>query len=155
MKFNNNVAFPTVGDQLSKGKVDAAFAPEPFVSLDGMQAGTQILADLDQGGSNDFPIQGVAVTDASAKANPNTLAAFERAYAQGQELADTDRAAAESAVEKFLGLPPLAAALISLPNFPAGVDAVRLQRLVDAMVRFGLLSKQYAGFKISSIIGNG
>lgn len=155
VKFNNNVAFPTVGDELSKGKVDAAFAPEPFVSLDGMQAGTQILADLDQGGSNDFPIQGVAVTDAWAKANPNTLAAFERAYAQGQELADTDRAAVESAVEKFLGLPPLAAALISLPNFPAGVDAVRLQRLVDAMVRFGLLSKQYAGFKISSIIGNG
>jgi NitT/TauT family transport system substrate-binding protein len=155
VKFNNNVAFPTVGDELTKGTVDAAFAPEPFVSLDGMQAGTQILADLDQGGSNDFPIQGVAVTDAWAKANPNTLAAFERAYAQGQELADTDRAAVESAVEKFLGLPPLAAALISLPNFPAGVDAVRLQRLVDAMVRFGLLSKQYAGFKISSIIGNG
>ncbi len=155
VKFNNNVAFPTVGDELSKGKIDAAFAPEPFVSLDGMQAGTQILADLDQGGTNDFPIQGIAVTDSWAKANPNTLAAFERAYAQGQQLADTDRAAVEAAVEQFLGLPPLAAALISLPNFPTGVDAVRLQRLVDAMVRFGLLSKQYSGFKISSIVGNG
>jgi NitT/TauT family transport system substrate-binding protein len=155
VKFNNSVAFPTVGDQLARGKVDAAFAPEPFVSLDGMQAGTQILADLDQGGTNDFPIQGVAVTDAWAKANPNTLAAFERAYAQGQELADTDRAAVETAVEKFLGLPPLAAALISLPNFPTGVDSVRLQRLVDAMVRFGLLNKQFSAFKVSSIIGNG
>jgi NitT/TauT family transport system substrate-binding protein len=155
VKFNNNVAFPTVGDQLAHGKIDAAFAPEPFVSLDGMQAGTQILADLDQGGTNDFPIQGVAVTDAWAKANPNTLAAFERAYAQGQELAHTDRAAVETAVEKFLGLPPLAAALISLPNFPTGVDSVRLQRLVDAMVRFGLLNKQFSTFKVSSIIGNG
>lgn len=155
VKFNNNVAFPTVGEQLAHGKVDAAFAPEPFVSLDGMQAGTQILADLDQGGTNDFPIQGIAVTDSWAKANPNTLAAFERAYAQGQQLADTDRAAVEAAVEQFLGLPPLAAALISLPNFPTGVDAVRLQRLVDAMVRFGLLSKQYSGFKIGSIVGNG
>jgi NitT/TauT family transport system substrate-binding protein len=153
VKFDNNVAFPTVGDELAHGKIDAAFAPEPFVSLDGMQAGTQILADLDQGGTNDFPIQGVAVTQSWAQANPNTLAAFERAYAQGQELADTDRAAVESAVEKFLGLPPLAAALISLPNFPTGVDAVRLQRLVDAMVRFGLLSKQYSTFKVSSIIG--
>ena len=155
VKFNDNVAFPAVGDQLSKGSIDAAFAPEPFVSLDGMQAGTQILADLDQGGTHDFPIQGVAVTESWARANPNTLAAFRRAYAQGQELADTDRAAVEAAVEKFLGLPPLAAALISLPNFPTGVDAVRLQRLVDAMVRFGLLNEKYAGFKVSSIVGNG
>jgi NitT/TauT family transport system substrate-binding protein len=153
--FNNNVNFPDVATSLGSGKVDASFAPEPFVSLDAMQAGTVVLADLDEGGTTDFPIQGVAVTQAWARANPNTLAAFERAYAQGQELADTDRAAVESAVEKFLGLPPLAASLISLPNFPTGVDAVRLQRLVDAMVRFGLLSKQYSTFKIKTIIGNG
>jgi NitT/TauT family transport system substrate-binding protein len=155
VNFNNNVPFPNVQDDLSKGKVDAAFAPEPFVSLDGMNAGTQILADLDQGGTNDFPIQGIAVTQSWARANPNTLAAFERAYAQGQQLADTDRAAVEAAVEKFLGLPPLAAALVSLPSFPTGVDAVRLQRLVDAMVRFGLLNKRYSGFKVATIVGNG
>jgi NitT/TauT family transport system substrate-binding protein len=153
--FDNNVAFPDVGTDLAEGKIAAAFTPEPFVSLDGMMAGTQILADLDQGGTHDFPIQGVAVTKSWAQANPNTLAAFERAYAQGQQLADTDRAAVEAAVEKFLGLPPLAAALISLPNFPTGVDAVRLQRLVDAMVKFGLLDKQYADFKVSGITGNG
>jgi len=153
--FNNNVPFPEVGQDLATGKVAAAFAPEPFVSLDAMQAGTEILADLDQGGTAAFPIQGVAVTQSWARDNPNTLAAFERAYAQGQQLADTDRAAVESAVEKFLGLPPLAAALISLPNFPTGVDSVRLQRLVDAMVRFGLLGKKFAGFKVATIIGNG
>jgi NitT/TauT family transport system substrate-binding protein len=153
--FNNNVNFPDVATSLGSGKVDASFAPEPFVSLDAMQAGTQVLADLDEGGTTDFPIQGVAVTQAWARANPNTLAAFERAYAQGQELADTDRAAVESAVEKFLALPPLAASLISLPDFPTGVDGVRLQRLVDAMIRFGLLSKQYSTFKIKSVIGNG
>jgi NitT/TauT family transport system substrate-binding protein len=155
VNFNNNVAFPLVGQDLSTGKIDAAFAPEPFVSLDSMQAGTVELADLDQGGTADFPIQGVAVTQSWARDNPNTLAAFERAYAQGQEVADTDRAAVEAAVEKFLGLPPLAAALIALPSFPIGVDSVRLQRLVDAMVRFGLLGKKYTSFKISGIVGNG
>jgi NitT/TauT family transport system substrate-binding protein len=155
VKFNNHVDFPDVAASLASGKVDAAFAPEPFVSLDAMNAGTQELADLDQGGTTNFPIQGVAVTQAWAHDNPNTLAAFERAYAQGQEIADTDRSAVEAAVEKFLGLPPLAAAVISLPNFPTGVDAVRLQRLVGAMVRFGLLGKQYESFKASSIAGNG
>jgi NitT/TauT family transport system substrate-binding protein len=153
VRFNSDVAFPSVAQELGAGAVDAAFAPEPFVSLDGMQAGTQVLADLDQGGTTDFPVQGVAVTESWARDNPNTLAAFQRAYSQGQEIADTDRAAVEGAVEKYLGLPPLAAALISLPEFPIGVDAVRLQRLVDAMVRFGLIGKKYTGFKVSTIIG--
>jgi NitT/TauT family transport system substrate-binding protein len=153
VNFNNNVDFPHVGEYLSDGRVDAAFAPEPFVSLDGMAAGTQELADLDQGGTTDFPIQGVAVTAKWAQDNPHTLAAFERAYAQGQEIADTQRTAVEAALKQFLGMPPLAAALVSLPSFPVGVDPVRLQRLVDAMVRFGLLNQKYSGFKIQTAIG--
>jgi hypothetical protein len=39
----------------------AAFAPEPFVS-GGESVGLQELADLDQGSTQDFPIQGYAVT---------------------------------------------------------------------------------------------
>jgi NitT/TauT family transport system substrate-binding protein len=154
VKFNNNVIFPNVGTALHRGIVDAAFAPEPFVSLNEFQGGAQELADLDEGGAKNFPIQGVAVTQKWAQDNPKTLAAFERAYAQGQQIADTDRAAVENALEKFLQMPPLAAALISLPNFPIGVDSVRLQRLVDAMVRFHLLGQQFRTFKISSIIGD-
>jgi NitT/TauT family transport system substrate-binding protein len=155
VRFNNNVIFPNVGAALKSGQVDAAFAPEPFVSLNEIQGGAQELADLDEGGTKNFPIQGVAVTQQWARDNPNTLAAFERAYAQGQQIADTNRAAVESALEKFLQMPALAAALIALPSFPIGVDSVRLQRLVDAMTRFGLLGKQYRTFKISTIIGNG
>ena len=155
VKFNNNVAFPVVGQDLAEGKVDAAFAPEPFVSLNEMNGGAQELADLDQGATTNFPVQGVAVTQTWARDNPDTLAAFERAYSQGQQIADTDRAAVEAAVEKFLQLPPIAASLISLPSFPTGVDPVRLQRLVDAMLRFGLLPKQYDSFKIAAITGNG
>jgi hypothetical protein len=35
------------------------------------------------------------------------------------------------------------------------VDATRLQRLVDAMLQYGLLSKKYSDFRVSSIIGAG
>jgi NitT/TauT family transport system substrate-binding protein len=157
VKFNNSVEFPAVAQELATGKVSAAFVPEPFVSLDAMQAGTEELADLDQGSTTDFPIQGVAVTKAWAQANPNTLAAFQRAYSQAQEIADTDRPAVEQALESkaFLGLPAIAAALVSLPSFPTGVDSIRLQRLVDAMVKYKLLGPQFSTFKISSIIENG
>jgi NitT/TauT family transport system substrate-binding protein len=151
-----NVPFPGVATALTTrhSPVSASFAPEPFVSLDEASAGIQELADLDQGFTQDFPIQGYAVTQAWAQKYPNTLKAFTTALSQGQEIADTDRAAVEKAVEAYLGVKPPVAAFISLPTFPLGVDAVRLQRVVSAMVRFGLLPEQDSSFKIAKMIGS-
>ena len=148
------LAFPAVAQTLfeAKSPIVAAFAPEPFVSSGEAQYGVQELADLDQGSTKDFPIQGYAVTADWAKKYPNTLTAFTTALAQGQQIADTDRAATETAIEKYLGIPKQSAAFISLPAFPLGVDSVRLQRVVSAMSRFGLLPKD-TKFKVSSMIG--
>jgi len=59
-----NVPFPAVAPTLTNPttSVSASFAPEPFASLGEEQAGLQELADLDQGATQDFPIQGYAVT---------------------------------------------------------------------------------------------
>jgi NitT/TauT family transport system substrate-binding protein len=154
VKFNNDVAFPNVAHTLADNQVSASFSPEPFTSLDEETGGIEELADLDQGSTQDFPIQGYVVTQAWADKYPNTLKAFTTALSQGQEIADTDRAAAEKAVEAYLGVKPPVAAFISLPTFPLGVDAVRLQRVVSAMLRFGLLPEQDSSFKISSMIGS-
>jgi len=148
-----NVPFPGVATALTTAKspIVASFAPEPFVSLDEAGAGLQELADLDQGSTQDFPIQGYAVTAAWAQKYPNTLEAFTRALSQGQEIADTDRAAVEEAIEQYLDIPKETAAFISLPAFPLGVDPVRLQRVVNAMKRFGLLPQQTT-FNVTSMI---
>ena len=151
--FNSGVAFPAVAQDLKTNRINAAFAPEPFVSLDEQNAGIEELADLDQGSTHDFPIQGYAVTQAWAAKYPNTLEAFARALSQGQEIADTGRAAVELAVEKYLTIPAATAAFISLPSFPAGVDAVRLQRVVSAMLRFGLLPPKDRSFRIQTMTG--
>jgi len=150
-----NVPFPGVATALTSphSPISASFAPEPFVSFD-EAAGFQELADLDQGSTADFPIQGYAVTAAWAQKYPNTLKAFTRALNQGQQIADTNRAAVEQAIEQFLGIPKETAAFISLPTFPLGVDAVRLQRVVSAMSRFGLIP-QDTSFKITSMIDAG
>jgi NitT/TauT family transport system substrate-binding protein len=148
-----NLPFPAVAQTLDEAKtpIVAAFAPEPFVSSGEAQFGVQELADLDQGSTRDFPIQGYAVTADWAKKYPNTLKAFTTALSQGQQIADTDRASAEAAIEKYLGIPKQAAAFISLPAFPLGIDAVRLQRVVGAMSRFNLLPKNIS-FKITSMV---
>ena len=151
--FNNQVTFPAVAQTLMapNSPVVASFAPEPFVSGGEAAAGLQELADLDQGATQDFPIQGYAVTAKWAKQNPNTLKAFTIALSQGQQVADTDRAAVEKVLAKYLGINKQAAAFISLPTFPLGVDAVRLQRVVSAMKRFGLLPKS-TNFQVTSMI---
>jgi NitT/TauT family transport system substrate-binding protein len=145
------VPFPAVVDALTakKSTLAAAFAPEPFVS-GGEAAGLQELADLDQGSTQDFPVQGYAVTADWAKKYPNTLKAFTTALSQGQQVADTDRAAVEKALQKYLKIEAQSAAFISLPAFPLGVDATRLQRVVGAMTRFHLLPK--TNFRVSSMI---
>jgi hypothetical protein len=66
--------------------------------------------------------------------------------------ADTDRAAVEEVIGKYLHIDKQSAAFISLPAFPLGVDAVRLQRVVSSMKRFGLLPRN-TNFQVTSMIG--
>ena len=137
------VAFPDIGPAFQERKMDAAFAPEPFVTSLEETYGVQELADLDQGSTTNFPIQGMVTTASWAQRNPNTLAAFLRAYNEGQVIATTERAKVEQVLETFLHLPGSVAALVALPAFPRGVDPVRLQRVVSAMLRFGILGPQF------------
>jgi NitT/TauT family transport system substrate-binding protein len=137
---------------ISKGVFTAAPIPEPFVSEGEQQFGLQMLADLDQGGTENFPIQGFAVTQAWARQNPNTLKAFVTALDAGQQIADTDRAAVERAIEQPpLKVSPAIAAVIALPDFPTAIDPTRLQRVPNDMIQFGFLPQQDASFKVSSI----
>jgi ABC-type nitrate/sulfonate/bicarbonate transport system substrate-binding protein len=79
------------------------------------------------------------------------------ALKQGQEIADTDRAAVEQAMEK---LPPPytvaapIAAVMSLENYPLSVspdiDLARVQRVADAMYQFHMLAQP---FQVKSMLG--
>ena len=48
------------------------------------------------------------------------------------------------AMEAFVGVPPVTAAVMAFPQFPlGGVDRIRIQRVADAMLRFGLLKRPF------------
>jgi ABC-type nitrate/sulfonate/bicarbonate transport system substrate-binding protein len=102
--------------------------------------GVTLLADLDQGATVAFPVQGCAVTRQWAAQHPTELAAFRAAFEQGQEIADTDRAAVEQAMESLptpLGVSRETAAVMALDSYPTGpVDVVRVQRVADVMRQF-------------------
>lgn len=144
------IPFPEMTAALKAHQVDAAWVPEPFLSSAEQQTGALEVADLDQGATQNFPIVGYAVTRTWEQKYPGTEAAFLRALEEGQTVADSDRGAVERAAESFLGVSPQAAAVMALPEFPLGVDRVRLQRVADAMRRFGLLKQP---FDVGQMIG--
>lgn len=148
------IAFPQMGGMLASGQVAAATLPEPFASQAEQQYGAVPLADLNQGATNNFPIEGYVVTKTWAQQNPNTLKRFLAALEIGQEISDTDRAAVEQAFEALNGpkngqVTPGIAAVMALDTYPIGIDATRIQRVADVMYQFGVLKKR---FNVSNIL---
>ena len=131
---------PEMAAMLKAGKITAAVLPEPFASQAELSLGVTPLADLDQGATAAFPVQGCAVTRQWAAVHPATLAAFRAAFEQGQQVADTNRSAVEQAMEALpspLGLSRVQAAIMSLDSYPVGaVDVTRLQRVADVMHQY-------------------
>jgi NitT/TauT family transport system substrate-binding protein len=164
VKFVTNLPFPAMPAALKAGKIDAAVLPEPFASAAEQQDGAVPLIDLNQGATTSFPVEGYVTTKQWAQKYPHTLAAFDRALEQGQQIADSDRAAVEHAMEDLpmtpvpLGVPKQTAAVMALDNYPfssgplGSVDKVRLQRVVDVMHQF--LGFQ-SSFNINSMLTGG
>lgn len=151
------IPLPAVPSLVAKNQFATGPVPEPFVSIAEQQIGETVLADLDQGGMTNFPIQGYAVTRSWARQNPNALKAFATALDEAQEIADTNRAE----VEKVIGGQPLGvakgvAAVVALPQFPNGIDPTRLQRVVNDMVQFGFFTGRELtaakAFKVGSMV---
>jgi NitT/TauT family transport system substrate-binding protein len=142
------IPFPEMAGLLASGKLAAATLPEPFASEAEQQYGAVPLADLNQGATSNFPIEGYVVTKQWAQQNPNTLKRFLAALEIGQEISDTDRAAVEQAFEAINGpangnVSAGIAAVMALDTYPIGIDQTRLQRVADVMVQFGALKSQY------------
>jgi ABC-type nitrate/sulfonate/bicarbonate transport system substrate-binding protein len=83
------------------------------------------------------------------QSHPNTIAAFLRAYQQGQQVADTNRAAVEQALVTHTGVTKQIAATMTLDTYPLVMDVPVMQRVPDAMYEFGLMTKPY---KIENMI---
>jgi NitT/TauT family transport system substrate-binding protein len=149
------IPFPDMAAQLAAGKLDAIALPEPFATAAEQKYGVVPLADLNQGATEQFPIQGYVVTRSWAEANPGTLRAFVTALSQGQRIADTSRSAVETSMETLSGMqsgqvPSLVAAVMAINIYPTAIDQVRIQRVADVMYQFGLLGTR---FDVTPMIG--
>jgi NitT/TauT family transport system substrate-binding protein len=140
-----SIPFQNMPAELGSDAVAAAVLPEPFASGDEEAQGGVPLADLDQGATTGFPVEGYVVTKQWAARYPHTLTAFYTALEQGQRIADVSRAAVEQAMIAMpapYGVSAGTAAVMALDSYPVStgppgtVDVVRLQRVVDVMRQF-------------------
>jgi NitT/TauT family transport system substrate-binding protein len=161
VRFVTKYPFPAIPAELKAGAVNAAVLPDPFASIAEEADGAVPLADLNQGATTSFPVEGYVVTKQWAAKYPHTLAAFYQALEQGQQIADSNRAAVEQAMEDLpspLGLTKQTAALLSLDEYPVSsgpvgaVDKDRLERVVNVMTQFLGFPKS---FNIDSMLLNG
>ena len=135
---------PMMPELLDKHKIPAAWLPEPFGTEAQQEYGAVQLADFNQGSLQNFPIGTVAGTASWVQSHPNTVAAFLRAYQEGQQVADTNRSVVEQALVTNTHVTKEIAATMTLDTYPLVMDVPVMQRVADAMYEFGVITKRYS-----------
>ena len=134
---------PLMPELLEQHKISAAWLPEPYGTEAEQNYGAVQLADFDQGSLENFPIGTVVGTRSWVASHPNTIAAFLRAYKQGQQVADTNRSAVEAALVRHTGVTKELAATMTLDTYPLAMDVPVMQRVADAMYEFRVITHPY------------
>ncbi|MBO0802075.1 MAG: ABC transporter substrate-binding protein [Nocardiopsaceae bacterium] len=147
--------FPALVSMLRDGRVDAAWLPQPFATVAQQQYGAVQIADFDQGSVQDFPFTGYIGATNWVRTHPSTVAAFTRALAKGQQVADTNRKALEDAMEKYAKLPPIVADTMPYDTYPLNTNDTELQRVSNAMFEFGLTPGLKRPYRMASMLSPG
>lgn len=141
--------FPSTAQALKSGRVDAAFATEPFIQDTMKRAGARPIADLCTGPTADLPVTGYASSGDFAEENPKTIAAFQRGMQRGANYATAHRTAVDKVLVEHSGVDKETAKVATLLSYTAKLDATTLQRTPDLMYEFGLIKSR---FDISDMI---
>ncbi|HEX2314087.1 MAG TPA: ABC transporter substrate-binding protein [Thermomonospora sp.] len=150
------IGFPQMAAALKAGRVDAAWVAEPFITALQREGARTVLDTMDPGGpTKNIPIAGWGVLGDFAEKHPRTVAAFQRAMAQAQRMAATDRSLVTRTLPTYVrGIDENTARVVTLGSFPTGQNAGRLQRLAGLMGNYGYL-KEPARLDFRSMIVQG
>jgi NitT/TauT family transport system substrate-binding protein len=133
------IPFPEMAAAIESRRVDAAWMTEPYITYSQQQNGARSLLDTMVGDMKDFPVAGWASTRAFTRDDPNTVAAFQRALGRAQADAAADREEVAEVIPTYTKIDARTASAIALGTFPTSLDAARLQRVPDLMLRLGFM----------------
>ncbi|MDQ2623933.1 MAG: ABC transporter substrate-binding protein [Actinomycetota bacterium] len=134
------VAFPDAGAQIEANNIDAAWVPEPFVSMIVGAGGSKVVYPY-QATLPGLPTLMVQTTGANVTNDAALVADFRAALAEAFAwAADNDDLVRQSLVDE-MSLPEPAAAGLPLPNFTTEIDRDVLQGLADLAIAHGFFDE--------------
>ena len=134
------VAFPDAKAQLEAGNIDAAWVPEPFVSMI-VGAGGSVVVYPYQAVLPGLPTLVIQATGSTVSDDPELVTKVREAFAAAFEwAADNDDAVRQALVDN-LEIPAEAAANLPLPTFTTDLDVDLIQGLADLAVEHGFFDE--------------
>jgi NitT/TauT family transport system substrate-binding protein len=130
---------PDMAPTILRGGVDSACVPDPIRSLVQEQGGLRSVFDLFSGEYDRFPLVGFPVTQKFADANPNTVAALQRALAKGLKFAHDNPEKLRAIYPTYTTIKPELANKIVLAYTPEKSDFTQLKFIADLMDRLQVL----------------
>jgi NitT/TauT family transport system substrate-binding protein len=142
--------FPAMPSALAAGRIAAAYETEPYVTEAVKKYGVQMVADMDSGATQDFPLTGYGALASWAARYPRTAAAFTSAVVQGDAIASTNLAVLQRVLARALHLSPSITAVMATGAFPTSANPVQIQRVADLMLQYGQLTQR---FNVKPLVG--
>ncbi|WP_197288361.1 ABC transporter substrate-binding protein [Nocardia sp. NRRL S-836] len=134
------VKFPEIQAALSSGQIHAGVLVEPYITRAGQELGAKPVLPLITGPTADMALSGYVAQTKFTQNNPKTVAAFQRAMKQANQLADTDRRALAEVLPDLTKVSAESVPSLSLGRFPTSLDPTRLQRVIELMRVHGTLA---------------
>ena len=131
--------FPDEETALARHQVDAVWATEPFVTVIKKTLGARELADTMTGTMSGFLVGGWGTLQGYAQKYPKTVAAFQRAMAQAQQVAASDHGLVVQTVPTYTSTKAGIASVMSFDVFPTALDTNQLQSAANIMLQYGFL----------------
>lgn len=132
--------FPNMPAALQGHAVDAIWVTEPFATQTVRNIHAREVADTSAGEADDLPIAGFTSSARTVAKEPKALAAFRRAMARAQRVAQ-DRNQVEKILPTYVrGLTPRTASRIVIGHYATSLSRARLQRVPDLMLKYHLIT---------------
>jgi NitT/TauT family transport system substrate-binding protein len=134
------VPFPEMPAALERGRVDAIWAAEPFLTQELGQGAREVDAPLVTLAPN-FVNGGYEASDKYIAQNGDVVAKFNRAMSRSVDYAHAHPDEVRKTIPTFTKIPPAVAAKIRLPVWSSKLDRGLLQQAAGYTQRYGIIKK--------------